>query len=107
MGKIKWLGSFLSHYKYLIVVVLGVAIVGFVDDESILQRIKIDGQISEVEAEIERYNTEYEKDASRLSELKRDPRAAVKIAREQYFMKTDDEDIYVLSDDNTTTDGKE
>jgi len=107
MGKLKWIGSFLSHYKYLIVVVLGVAVVGFIDNESILGRIKLDGQISEVEDEIERYSAQYEKDASRLSEIKRDPKAAVKIAREQYFMKTDDEDIYVLSDDNTAEDGKE
>lgn len=107
MRKLKWLGSFISHYKYLIVVVVGVAIVGFVDNESILQRIKLDGEISEIESEIERYSSQYERDASRLSELKRNPKAAVKIAREQYFMKTDDEDIYVLSDDNTTTDGQE
>ena len=32
--------------------------------------------------------------------LDSDPKAIEKIARERYFMKTDDEDIFVLSDDN-------
>jgi len=35
--------------------------------------------------------------------LRRDPKAIEKIARERYFMKTDDEDIYVLSDDEKPT----
>jgi cell division protein FtsB len=30
-----------------------------------------------------------------------------KIARERYFMKADDEDIFVLSDDNRQTDPKQ
>ena len=31
--------------------------------------------------------------------MSKDPKAMEKIARERYFMKADDEDIYVLSDD--------
>lgn len=107
MGKLKWIGSFIGHYKYLIVIAVGIAVVGFADDESIMQRTKLDMQISDVEAEIETYTRQYEADATRLKELKRDPSAAVKIAREQYFMKTDEEDIYVLSDDNSGSDGKQ
>ena len=32
--------------------------------------------------------------------LDKDPKAIQKIARERYFMKADDEDIFVLTDDS-------
>ena len=41
-------------------------------------------------------------DSKRLKELNRNPDAIAKIARERYFMKADDEDIFVLSDDKKT-----
>ena len=34
-----------------------------------------------------------------LNKMKLNPTTIAKIARERYFMKTDDEDIFVLSDD--------
>ena len=40
-----------------------------------------------------------------LKELKHNPKAITKIARERYFMKADDEDIFVLSDDDKTETG--
>lgn len=89
----------LNHYKYLIVVVLGVLVVGVIDDNSFMRRIQYEMQISELKEEIERYNHRNELDSKQLKELKHDPKAIEKIARERYFMKADDEDIYVLSDD--------
>ena len=37
--------NYLSHYKYLIVIVVGVLVVGFIDDNSIMQHIKYKVQI--------------------------------------------------------------
>lgn len=91
--------SFLSHYKYLIVVVVGVAIVGVLDENSFLQRIKYEMQISELQDEIDEFTARYETDSRQLRQLKQDPKAIEKIARERYFMKCDDEDIFVLSTD--------
>ena len=90
--------ALLSHYKYVITVVVGVLLVGFVDDNSFMQRAKLELQISDLEADIERYN---EPDMKQLKAMKRSPKAFEKIARERYFMKADDEDIFVLSDDET------
>ena len=42
----------------------------------------------------------------RLKELNTNPDAIAKIARERYFMKADDEDIFVLSDDEQPFKGK-
>jgi len=91
--------SFLSHFKYHIVVVLGVAMVGFLDENSIMKRFEYEYQIAELKEEIAKYNRRYETDSKVLKELERNPRAIGKIARERYFMKADDEDIFVLSDD--------
>lgn len=44
------------------------------------------------------------KDSEELKELQRDPNEISRIARERYFMKKDDEDIFVLSTDEKTSD---
>ena len=93
--------ALLSHYKYVITVVVGVLLVGFVDDNSFMQRAKLELQISDLEADIERYNEQNEADMKQLKAMKRSPKAFEKIARERYFMKAEDEDIFVLSDDET------
>ena len=95
--------NLLAHYKYLIVLVVGTLIVGMLDANSVLKRIQLDLQIGDLKAEIEKYNNQYEADARQLNELRRHPQAIEKIARERYFMKADDEDIYVLSDDEKPT----
>ena len=86
--------NLLAHYKYLIVLVVGTLIVGVFDENSVLKRIQLD-----LQAEIEKYNNQHEADSRQLNELRHHPQAIEKIARERYFMKADDEDIYILSDD--------
>ena len=91
--------NIIRQFKYIIVIVLGVAIVGFLDENSYVQRVKYDYQIEDLKAEIEEYTKQYEADSRRLKELNRNPNEIAKIARERYFMKADDEDIFILSDD--------
>jgi cell division protein FtsB len=79
--------------------VVGLLVVGVLDDNSFRKRIQYELQISELEDQIEQYNKQYERDSKKLQEIKKDPKAIEKIARERYFMKADDEDIFVLSTD--------
>jgi cell division protein FtsB len=102
MSKTNPIYAFLSHNKYWLVLIVGVLIVGFFDENSFVQRIKYDMEISELEAQIDKYNAQYERDERQLKELRRNPKAITKIARERYFMKADDEDIFVLSDEMDT-----
>ena len=83
--------NWLNHYKYLIVIVVGVLIVGFFDDNSLLRRVKLQLQISKIEDEIDAFNKKNEAEKKELNELKRNPKAIEKIARERYFMKADNE----------------
>ena len=50
-------------------------------------------------SEIKKYTARYQADTKLLREMRVDPKAYQKIARENYFMKADDEDIFVLSTD--------
>lgn len=98
-GRLNGILGFIAHYKYLIVVVIGVLIVGLIDENSFLKRVQLELRISGLKREINKYTEQYEADSRQLNELKRHPKAIERIARERYFMKADDEDIYVLSDD--------
>ena len=86
--------------KYTVVCVLGVLIVGFLDENSVLSHLKNQRRIALLEEEIAEYTAAYERDQAKIRELSKNPKAMEKIARERYFMKADDEDIFVLSDDN-------
>ena len=85
--------------KYVVVCVAGVLIVGFLDENSMWSHMKNRQRIEELTEEKARYNAVFERDKAQIRELERDPKAMEKIARERYFMKADNEDIFVLSDD--------
>jgi len=91
-----WHSMFL---KYAVVFIAGVAIVGFLDENSVWSHLKNLQRISELTEETEKYNAQYHRDQAQIRELDKNPKAMEKIARERYFMKADDEDIFVLSDD--------
>lgn len=88
--------------RYVIVLAVGVSVVGFLDENSVWSHMRNRRTIEQLESEIGRYRSQYERDKGHLRHLDSDPKAVEKIARERYFMKTDDEDIFVLSEDFQT-----
>ena len=101
MKKMKSLLLHIPGLKYVLVTVLAVVLIGFVDENSVWHHMHNTQRISELEGEIEKYDNLNKKNQARIRELDSNPKAIEKIARERYFMKTDDEDIFVLSDDQT------
>lgn len=85
--------------KYVLVTIIAVVLIGFVDENSIMHHFNNKQRISELEDEIEQYSDLHQRNMKRIREIDKDPKAMEKIARERYFMKADDEDIFVLSDD--------
>ena len=60
MGKkLNFVWNILARYKYVIVIVLGVLIVGFLDENSFVQRVKYDLQISELKEQISAYDKKH------------------------------------------------
>ena len=101
MSRLHPLYQFLSHNKYWIVIIIGVAIVGFLDENSYYQRVKNMMVIRDLKEQIDQFNAQYEHDEAVLREIRQNPKTITKIARERYFMKADDEDIFILSDEFT------
>lgn len=87
--------------KYIVVTILAVVLIGFVDDNSVWHHIRNKQYISELEDEIEKYEKLNQSNQAQIRELDSNPKAIEKIARERYFMKTDEEDIFVLSEDES------
>ena len=85
--------------KYIVVLVAGVALIGFAGANSLWAHFAYQQRISELHDEIDHYEGEYRKDQAQIRLLQTNPKAMERIARERYFMKHQDEDILVLSDD--------
>ena len=62
-GRLNGILGFIAHYKYLIVVVIGVLIVGLIDENSFLKRVQLELRISGLKREINKYTEQYEADS--------------------------------------------
>ena len=92
--------SHVWYMKYLLVCVIGVLILGFLDENSVLSHINNMHRINELKEEIKAYDDLNKSNKAKIRQLQENPKTMEKIARERYFMKADDEDIFVLSDDD-------
>lgn len=92
--------DFVGHNKYWIVVFFGVMIVGITGDNSVLKHMGLLNEIKRLETEINDYNKLYEDGQNTIRQIQTNPHAITKIAREQYYMKADDEDIFVFQNES-------
>ncbi len=100
MKYLKLILNFIPQHKYLITLLIFGLIIGVLDDEnSLITRAKHAREISELKAEIKQYRQQYEKDSKTLKEFTTSPDALEKVAREEYLMKKENEDIYVFEED--------
>lgn len=88
--------------KYALVTLIAVILIGFVDENSVWHHFQNRQKISELQDEIKKFSDEHQRNQEQIRKLDSNPKAIEKIARERYFMKADDEDIFVLSDDQKT-----
>lgn len=89
--------------KYILVVILFSVWMLFLDNYSYLEHRILDKEIEEIENNINYYKTEIKKDSTSIKELKNDDQVE-RYAREKYYMKRADEDIYIIDfeDDKKT-----
>ena len=90
---------FVRRNKYLITILLFAVIIVFLDENSILLRMKYAHEEQTLRNEIEKYRNEYEESTRRLGELAVDSGAIERVAREKYLMTKPNEDIYVFEED--------
>ena len=89
----------MKYKKYIIVAALGVIIVGFVGESSVLAHLRNKKVISELQQNVKHFSDENQRNLDRIYELQHSQKAMERVAREMHFMKADDEDIFTLSDD--------
>ena len=98
MSQLLTLWNYIRHHKYLITVLIFAVIIGFLDENSLVQRYQHKDEIRTLKSEISRYREQYETDTRKLKELTANPEALEKIAREKYLMKKSNEDIYIFEE---------
>jgi len=98
MSKLLTVLGYIRRHKYLITIVAFLLIIVFLDENNLIQRAEYRQEIKMLKSEIEKYRTQYEEDTRMLKELMENPEALEKIAREKYFMKKPDEDIFIFEE---------
>ncbi len=68
----------------------------FFDSDNLLQQMKLNKKINNLEQKKSFYQKEITKNQSAIKALTYDTAQLEKFAREKYFMKKDNEDIYVI-----------
>ncbi|MCL1943456.1 MAG: septum formation initiator family protein [Candidatus Azobacteroides sp.] len=82
--------------KYQIVFAVFLIMILFVDEHNVFRRIGYHRKINELKKEIRYYENEKERDKKKLDELQSNDEDLEKFAREEYLMKKDDEDIFII-----------
>ncbi len=89
----------LWYVKYIVVTAVGVALVCFTGENSLRAHRRYQAKIDELKEEIRQNTEQFERDQRQLRLLQTDPKTVEQVARERYFMRRDNEDIFVLEDE--------
>lgn len=86
--------------RYILTVLVFFVWLILFDNNNLIDRFHYMKNMRQLEADREYYLNRIEEDSRKLKELKTDDENLEKFAREQYFMKKDNEDIYIITDEN-------
>ena len=89
--------------KYVIILVLFAVWMGFFDENSFLNHRELDEEIEKLEDANEYYKKQIDADQKVISNLN-DPDSLEKYAREEYKMKKENEDIFIIEYDTIEED---
>ncbi len=84
--------------KYTITLAIFAVIIIVIDDNSLVDRYKAYREKCELQKEKARYEENIKKDKEFLEAIQSDPKALEKFAREEYKMKSADEDVYIIKE---------
>lgn len=90
----------LAKRKYLITACIFIIWVSLFDQNNLIKRYKHMKYIKRLEDDKAYYQERIKTDAARLKELRTDKDNLEKFAREEYFMKKPNEDIFVIVEED-------
>jgi cell division protein DivIC len=82
--------------KYFLSTAIFVVFITFFDDRDLVANYHHRQQLKELERSAQYYRAEIEKTKNELNQLKNDAATLEKYAREKYYMKRDNEDVFVI-----------
>jgi cell division protein DivIC len=85
--------------KYIIILIVYVVWMGFLDRNNLIATIRNKNKLAKLEADRHYYLKEIEETKKSLNDLKNNSRSFEKFARENYFLKKDGEDIFVVDEE--------
>ena len=98
MSRIKdFYNKYLSRINaYWLVTIVFFALTFVMGDSSLYKRYTYDEKIRSLEKEIKHYQKESEINSKKLNDLHTDKEGLERFAREEYFMKKPNEDVYII-----------
>ena len=98
MSRIKdFYNKYLSRINtYWLVTIVFFALTFVMGDSSLYKRHTYDEKIRSLEKEIKHYQKEIEINSKKLNDLHTDKEGLERFAREEYFMKKPNEDVYII-----------
>ena len=84
--------------KYWLVTIVFLSVTFLIGDSNLYNRYKYDEKIRSLESEINRYKKEIEENKKKIQELQTDKVGLEQFAREEYLMKKEDEDIFIIEE---------
>ena len=86
----------LFRNKYVLTILLYLIWMLFFDQNNMVDRYRMGREIGQLEEDRLYYLEQIDKDSTRLHELTTDEENLEKYAREQFYMKKDNEDVFVI-----------
>ncbi len=90
---------YLFRMKYVLAFAIFAIAITFFGESSLINRMSQKKEIDKLSTEIEEQQQKFKNDRETLNSLKNDPEALKRVARERYYMKAEDEDIFVIEDE--------
>lgn len=89
--------KYLSRINAYWLVTIGFLILTFTaGDSNLYKRYTYDEKIRSLEKEIKHYKEEIEVNSKKLKDLRTDKEGLERFAREEYFMKRNNEDVFII-----------
>jgi cell division protein DivIC len=86
--------------KYLIAAIAFIVFIVFFDDRDLISNFRHSRELKDLEQSRTYYQQEISKTRQELKQLKSDAALLEKYAREKYLMKRDNEDIFLVKEQN-------
>jgi cell division protein FtsB len=96
-----FLKSFYNNYlsrvnAYVLITIVFVGLTFTAGDSNLYKRYTYDEKIRELEKEIKYYQDEIKINKEKLNSLRTDKEGLERFAREEYYMKKPDEDVFII-----------